>query len=320
MARIEWLASGLSPYITGVERVALSLATRLFEGGVVEPADIRARVDRDGELAGELTAMGVACVPGRLRQSHRPRLVHNFGRTLRAHRGAESYLFTVHDWGPFRDSSMPAKARLAWASSMELGHALATDVHYVNHRLSETRPRYLPKPRASFVCYSETTHTSAPSALADPEFALFVGTASPRKRLDALCELAPQMPVPVVLVGQGTEAWGGPNIDGRGRVSEAELEDAFRHAACILLVSAYEGFGVPILEGARRGIHSVVSAEVLENLPESLQGFCHPVAELTGPAMAHAVVDATAQRGGAHFDEDLFGPLVDYYSERIRRC
>jgi glycosyltransferase involved in cell wall biosynthesis len=324
VARVLWLAGGLAPVVTGIERIVLSLADRLLETELVAPSDFLVESDPGSELRSELRDRGLRCVdPGSaagVGRADSANLVHNFGRTLRWSRGTGSYLFSVWDWGPFRDRAVPVKARLGWSGAITLGHARATDVHYLNRSLPDQRPRVVPAPHASLVCFAETVGTMRLGELAEPRHALFVGTATPRKRLDLLSRLAPQVGLPVVLAGQWTDAFASPYVEARGRVSESELEDLLAHAACILLLSSYEGFGLPILEGARRGLHSVVSPEVLEILPDSLRSFCHPVHPLTGDALAAAVAEATAARGTARFDEDLLEPLMEYYTERLGRC
>lgn len=320
MTRVVWLAGGLAPTVTGVERLALTLASALFDQGIVSPAQVRVHVDPGTELEAECRDLGLSCVaPGRAatRADGSPTIVHNFGRELRADRGGASYLFTVHDWGPFRDRGMPVKARLAWTAAITLGQARATHVHYVNALLPVTRPRLVPPARSWFVCTGGTTSTAS-LAITAPEHALFVGTATSRKRLDLLARIGGESRWPIELAGQGTEAFQAANVHGRGRVDEAELEDLYSRAACLLLVSSYEGFGVPILEGARRGIHSVVSPGVLETLPESLRPWCQVLSEETATALAAAIGRAAAARGGARFEEDLLEPLVDFYRRRLQ--
>lgn len=321
MPRILWLAGGLNPVVTGIERIVLALADRLLESRIARPDDFVVQTDAGSELRAELQARGLACVdPGRSPDGDHA-VVHNFGRTVRWARGPGAYLFSVWDWGPFRDRQVPLRARLGWSTAIWLGHARATDVHYLNRSLPEHRPALVPSPRASLVCFAETAGAMREGVLAEPEHALYVGSATLRKRLDLLTRLAQDADLPVVLAGDGTEAYAGrPRVDARGRVTETELDDLLAHAGCILLLSSYEGFGVPVLEGARRGIHSVVSPEVLQILPDDLRSFCHPLAALTGPALAAAASTASAARGDRRFDDDLFGPLVDYYAQRLPAC
>lgn len=323
MARIVWLVDGLAPTITGIERIALALAAELLDSGIATREDFLVHGDHGSEVRAELEALGLPCtdpraLTARSAATERPRLVHNFGRSIRLARGADSYLYSLWDWGPFHDREMPLKARLAWTSAITIGHARATDVHYLNARLPDLRPRPVPRPSSWFVCFAETSRALRDAVQADaPEFALFVGTATQRKRLDVLARIGSDAGWPVELVGQGTERWSAPGVHGHGRVDEVELEQYFRRAACMLLISSYEGFGVPILEGARRGIHSVVSTEVMEILPDSLRAFCHPLSEPTGPALAAAVAAATAARGTSYFREDLLQPLLGYYARKL---
>jgi glycosyltransferase involved in cell wall biosynthesis len=318
---IEWLAGGLASNITGVERVALALAGSLITSGIASPSDFLVCVANGSELESEFERMGVPCIGEGRSRGHRgsPRIVHNFGRELRVRRPGETYIFTVHDWGPFHDREMSPKARIAWSSSIILGHLRASDVHYVNARLPATKPAIVPSARQSLVCPPDSLPVPGRIVLEEPRFALFVGTAAKRKRLDLVSKISASVQWPVVLVGDGTELFGGENVVGRGRVTEAELEQCYREAACVLLLSEYEGFGIPILEGARRGVHSVVSPEVLTTLPHELHGFCHPVAEMSPSALADAVAKATARRGHERFEGTLLQPLLSLYEERLAR-
>lgn len=319
MSRVVWLAGGLAPTVTGVERLALTLASVLLEQDIVTPSDVRVHVEPGTQLEDECRALGLSCVaPGlaATRGDGSPVVVHNFGRELRAARAGSSYLYTVHDWGPFRDRGMPVKARLAWTAAITLGHARATDVHYVNARPAVTRPAVVPRARSWFVCTGGTT-SSGSLDVAAPELALFVGTATTRKRLDLIARIGGGSAWPIELAGQGTETFQAPNVHGLGRVGEAQLEDLYRRAACLLLVSSYEGFGIPILEAPRRGIHSVVSREVLDTLPGSLRPWCQVLEQETPPALASAIERAVSARGGARFEEDLLEPLVDFYRRRL---
>ena len=81
-----------------------------------------------------------------------------------------------------------------------------------------------------------------------------------------------------------------------GFLSEAEVEDRMRRAACLLLPSRREGYGMVVVEAARWGTPSVVVASednaAVELVEEGINGF---VAQSADPdAIADAIVQAHA--------------------------
>jgi glycosyltransferase involved in cell wall biosynthesis len=86
-----------------------------------------------------------------------------------------------------------------------------------------------------------------------PCFALHVGALEPRKGLEALGALR----VPLVLAGEGRVRV--PGALHLGRVDDAVLAALLEAAACVLVPSHLEGFGLVALEAAERGTPAVVS-------------------------------------------------------------
>jgi glycosyltransferase involved in cell wall biosynthesis len=113
----------------------------------------------------------------------------------------------------------------------------------------------------------------------NPERALVlgVGRLAPHKRwelaLRALAVLRRQRPeARMELLGSGAEmepytdalGWLAVQLDAgtefRGKVSDAMLEDAYARATVLVLPSAHEGFGIPLLEAMIRGVPVVATA------------------------------------------------------------
>lgn len=99
-------------------------------------------------------------------------------------------------------------------------------------------------------------------------FILSVGIREPRKRIGALVEAhalyfadAPASPPPcrlVVVGGPGGDeeriaAAAGPGCEIRGFVRREELIDLYRRATLLAYPSAYEGFGLPVVEAMAHG-------------------------------------------------------------------
>ncbi len=112
------------------------------------------------------------------------------------------------------------------------------------------------------------TACAAP-ATSDP-YLLCVGTVEPRKNLatlfDAFRILVRQgRRLDLVLVGR--RGWGrpldpgdiAPRVQFTGAVDDARLADYYSGAACFVLPSLYEGFGLPLLEAMAAGTPAVAS-------------------------------------------------------------
>lgn len=166
-----------------------------------------------------------------------------------------------------------------------------------------------------------------PAALAARPSLLMVGTIEPRKgHLQALaaCELLWQQGLDVNLVIVGNEGWRPlaaverrtiPLIVQRlerhpeqGRrlfwlkgISDAALDEVYRRSACLLAPSEGEGFGLPLIEAASRGLPLIV-----RDMPvfrEVAGDGAHYFSGLDGAALAGAIDDWLALRAaGRHPD------------------
>jgi glycosyltransferase involved in cell wall biosynthesis len=97
-------------------------------------------------------------------------------------------------------------------------------------------------------------------------YLLFVGAIQERKDPLAAADAAQELGMPLVVVGPERDAGLARKlrrrgVDLRGYVDKGELADLYRGAACLLLPSRYEGFGLPILEAMASGTPVVASAD-----------------------------------------------------------
>jgi glycosyltransferase involved in cell wall biosynthesis len=132
-------------------------------------------------------------------------------------------------------------------------------------------------------------------------FVLYPARVWPHKNhprlLAAMALLRERLPdVRLVLTGGGAEDLGPlPTwVEHRGRVSETDLRDLYRSAACLAFPSLYEGFGLPPLEAMASGCP--VAASTSGSLPE----VCGEAAVMFDPldvaAMAAALHEAITSR------------------------
>ena len=97
-------------------------------------------------------------------------------------------------------------------------------------------------------------------------FLLFVGAVQRRKDPRAALEAARDVQLPLVIVGPEREpALAGElrelGADLRGYVEKDELAELYRRAACLVVPSRYEGFGLPVLEAMASGTPVVAAPD-----------------------------------------------------------
>jgi glycosyltransferase involved in cell wall biosynthesis len=86
-------------------------------------------------------------------------------------------------------------------------------------------------------------------------FVLHLGSDDPRDNTATAVEACRRIGARLVVVG----GWKGDGADAPGRVSDAELADLYRRAACFLDPTLYEGFGYGVLEAMASGAPVVAS-------------------------------------------------------------
>jgi glycosyltransferase involved in cell wall biosynthesis len=89
-------------------------------------------------------------------------------------------------------------------------------------------------------------------------YLLFVGAIQARKNPLAAADAANAIGMPLVVVGPEREPELARELERRGAelrgyVDKAQLADLYRGAACLVLPSRYEGFGLPVLEAMACG-------------------------------------------------------------------
>ena len=128
---------------------------------------------------------------------------------------------------------------------------------------------------------------------ADGEYVLAVATLEPRKNLARAVEAARLAGLELRVVG--ARGWGGVDVPGWvGEVPDAELARLYRGARCVLYVSSYEGFGLPVLEAMACGTPVVTSRGTA--MEEVAAGAAVLVDPRDARSVAEGIVEAGARR------------------------
>ena len=158
---------------------------------------------------------------------------------------------------------------------------------------------------------------------------LFVGDlAEPRKRFDRILAIFPRLldrwpELKLVVIGNGSDTALAriptelrPACELRGYVSEPELRRAYAESRGVFLLSEFEAFGIPILEGLASGTPVFLTdLEVTRTLFAGFKGakFCPG----DDPEATLAIVSESLSRGEAEFrevllDRDRLGAAFDW--------
>jgi glycosyltransferase involved in cell wall biosynthesis len=145
-----------------------------------------------------------------------------------------------------------------------------------------------------------------PDARAREPFLLYPANRWPHKnhlRLFAAFAFVRRQRPDLRLVLTGTGHGDAPlpeGVEARGRVSDAELADLYRSAACLVFPSLYEGFGLPPLEAMACGCPVAVARAT--SLPEVCGNAAEYFDPLDAEAMAAAILRAM---DGRHVERGL---------------
>jgi glycosyltransferase involved in cell wall biosynthesis len=202
---------------------------------------------------------------------------------------------TVHDLSFERDPSlMPLKDRLVFKTVVPRSARRAAHVLAVSERTMRDIVELYRVPRQKITV---TPHGVDPAFTANGRgeggYLLFVGAIQERKNPRAAAEAARELGMALLVVGPERDAALARELEGlgaelRGYVSKPELAELYRSAACLVLPSRFEGFGLPVLEAMACGTPVVAFADpALVEVAADAAVYAEP-ADLAG-AILHAL-------------------------------
>jgi glycosyltransferase involved in cell wall biosynthesis len=202
----------------------------------------------------------------RLLRRVRPRLGH-YQHALPL-RPVGASVVTVHDLSFEREPElMPRADRLVFKAVVPRSARRADHVIAVSDRTKDDLMELydVPEHKISVIPHG-VDPAFTPGTNDAAGYLLFVGAVQRRKDPRAALEAAQELRMPLVVVGPEKEPPLARELrrlgaDLRGYVEKPELAELYREAACLVVPSRYEGFGLPVLEAMASGTPVVAAPD-----------------------------------------------------------
>jgi glycosyltransferase involved in cell wall biosynthesis len=183
-------------------------------------------------------------------------------------RGVGRSVLTVHDLSFERDPSvMGLKDRLVFKTTVPRSARKADRVIAVSERTRDDLAELygIERERIAVIPHGVDPAFS-PGDGSGERFLLFVGAVQRRKDPRAALEAANDLQLPLVIVGPEREPALARELrelgaDLRGYLEKPQLAQLYRQAACLVVPSRYEGFGLPVLEAMASGTPVVAAPD-----------------------------------------------------------
>lgn len=207
-------------------------------------------------------------------------------------------ILTVHDLSPWRypaETSARVRRRTAWLLQWRVPTLVVTPTEAVRHQVID---RFHFPPDRIFAVPLGADHVPELPAAARSDEWLMVGSYRQRKNVEAAVAAFREQQrrgsrERLLLVGAGLDRFAGEGIAVRDDMEDAELWQRYQKAVGVLYLSAYEGFGLPVLEAMRAGAPVIISRDAA--LGEVAAGAALSVDPHDAPSLA-AAWDACRRR------------------------
>jgi glycosyltransferase involved in cell wall biosynthesis len=232
---------------------------------------------------------------------------------------------TIHDLSFERDPSvMRFHERAVFKAAVPRAARNAAHVLAVSERTKDDIVDLYAIPRAKITVTAHGVDpVFSPGDGRPGDYVLLVGSVEARKNPLAAVAAAGEVGLPLVAVGPVRDAGLARELEQRGArlrgyVKQDELVDLYRGAACLVMPSRYEGFGLPVLEAMASGTPVVVAPDpALREVAGDAAVFAKPD-ELAGGirralADRDALVAAGLERARGYTWEDTARRTVDVY-------
>jgi glycosyltransferase involved in cell wall biosynthesis len=210
------------------------------------------------ELPARLQELRMAWGLPRLLRGLRPALAH-FQHALPLRCPCPAVV-TIHDLSFEREPGlMGPKDRLVFRRVVPRAAKLAARVLAVSERTKVDLVELYRVPAERIVVTPNGVDpTFSPGSTGDGGYLLFVGAIQERKNPLAAAAAAAEVALPLVVAGPERDAELARQLrargaDLRGYVDKPTLAELYRGAACLVMPTRYEGFGLPVLEAMACG-------------------------------------------------------------------
>jgi glycosyltransferase involved in cell wall biosynthesis len=234
---------------------------------------------------------------------------------------------TIHDLSFERDPSvMPLHERLVFKTFVPRSARHAAHVLAVSERTrDDVVEQYGIPPERITVTPHGADPGFSPGTAGPGDYLLLVGSVEKRKNPLSAAAAASEVGLPLVVAGpvRDSELAGELERRGarlRGYVTQEELVELYRGAACLVMPSRYEGFGLPVLEAMASGTPVVAAPDpALREVAGEAAVFIDPGRLADGVRQALAdrerLVAAGLQRAKAFSWEETARRTVAVYFE-----
>jgi glycosyltransferase involved in cell wall biosynthesis len=233
---------------------------------------------------------------------------------------------TIHDLSFERDPSVMSLAdRLAFKAMVPRSARRAAHVLAVSERTKEDVVDLYAIPPTRITVTPHGVDPAFGPGDGSGAYVLLVGSVEHRKHPLAAADAASAVGLPLVVAGPVRDAALARELERRGAkvrgyVDQQQLAELYRGAACLLMPSRYEGFGLPVLEAMAAGTPVVAAPDpALREVAGEAAIFVEPELLADGLRQALAERDRLVAAGlerARHFSwEDTARRTVDVYLE-----